>query len=200
MITKKPVHPILSEKTPLEELQGRFKDQPYSRLPPERQPLPEAPKEPQRPKLERPTFQGPGAMLKQDSIKRRLRVYYDKLPAKLYPEDKTPPCDTCNGAPCCSSFIVPLRKEEYESGLYDPYAVKLSYEASKQLVNFRPFKWIPSDEEGSDYYAIEGVPGEPCPFLGTNKRCTIYDWRPMTCREYTCVGDDRITQEMRDAW
>lgn len=196
-VTKKPVHPVLTAQTPLEASQGRFEEQQYARLAPQRQPLPEAPKAPQRPKIERPAFQGPGAMLKQESIKRRLRIYYDNLPDKMYPEEKTPPCNSCKTAVCCSSFVVPLQKEEYESGLYDPYAVKLTYEAARQLSTFRAWKWSPS-YEGEVSYAIEGIPGEPCPFLGKDRRCTIYDWRPLTCREYTCVGDERITQEMRD--
>lgn len=196
-LLKKPVHPIFAEKTPLESAKAKFGPQPASIPVPERQPLP-APQAAQKPRLERLALgSGPSSLLKQESVKRRLRLFYDALPASLFPEEKTPPCSTCKTSPCCSSFIVPLRKEEYESGSYAQYAVKIESEALKQLANFAAYTMLPN-EDGSPSYYIEGTEGEACPFLGTDYKCTIYEDRPLTCREYTCVGDSRITQEMRD--
>lgn len=141
---------------------------------------------------------------RETSKKTRLRVLYDNLPP--IPPDKKPPCDECKTSACCYAFVVAITKEEYESGAYEPYAVKLDPEYMKQLKGrsllsatvLTPVHGVTDEVE----YYLEGEIGQPCPFLGDNGRCTIYEYRPATCRVYTCVGDDRITQEIRDgkAW
>ena len=39
--------------------------------------------------------------------------------------------------------------------------------------------------------------GQPCPFLGEDKRCSIYEVRPTVCRGYSCREDPRITPGVR---
>lgn len=196
-VTKRPVHDVLTQQTHVGALQRRFGAQTASIPLPEEQPLPKAPKGPERQRIERPVMGGTGAMMKQDSLKRKLLVFYDALPVPAYPKEKTPPCESCKTSACCSSFMVNLRKEEYESGLYAPYAVKFTPEAIKQLKGFKPWNSLVTKDD-KNVYAIEGTPGEPCPFLGEDYKCGIYDVRPLTCREYTCVGDARITDAIRN--
>lgn len=39
--------------------------------------------------------------------------------------------------------------------------------------------------------------GLACPFLSSQYNCSIYDYRPETCRKYTCKGDPVIYQLWR---
>lgn len=76
-------------------------------------------------------------------------------------------CEGCE-APCCKQFDIPL--------------------------TYRESKCLPIDEKLADLvsiYQLKKEGGEPCPYLKENK-CSIYERRPITCREYTCKGDDRI--------
>ena len=87
-----------------------------------------------------------------------------------------------------------LTQLEYESGLYAPYAVKISEEVAKQL---QAAGFITSIVTTMGYsYVLEGPLNEMCPFFDNG--CTIYNNRPYTCRSYSCVNDPRITQEDRD--
>ncbi len=254
-ILKKPVHPVLFTKTPIEHTQKKV-HHPYERLANEKQPLPKEP-EPENPNvllkldlgtantsflkqegiwqqiltylyIRKPQELSDGQryrfrlakiiesgakvwvadeflavldrttantrFLKQERIKRRLKVFHDSIPPLA--ADKVPPCSTCV-AVCCSSYIVPILKEEYESGIYGEFAVKITASALKALKTQHnlPFKW--ASEGNEDTYVLEGEVGMPCPFLGSDRRCTIYDSRPRTCRVYTCVGDSRVTDDMR---
>lgn len=130
----------------------------------------------------------------------RLRVLNDRLPE--IPEDKKPPCESCKAAPCCKAFLVELSKSEYESGLYEEYAVEITPEIEKQLhtqgLALTMLGSPVSCGEGVSKYYLEGGIWDACPFLQEDNRCGIYENRPLTCRVYTCVGDKRITQEMRD--
>jgi Fe-S-cluster containining protein len=137
---------------------------------------------------------------KQAVIRTKLRVLHNNVPK--FTEDEQPPCDTCKTAPCCVAFVVALVEQEYSSGLYDPYAVKLTPEILKQVqgrVLIPATVGTPIDFESKDpQYWLEGRVGDPCPLLDSESKCTIYENRPLVCRTYTCVGDDRVTQDMRD--
>ncbi len=193
-ILKRPVHEILHTKTPIETTPKKFHHS-YERVN-EKQPLPEEPKPENPTTLLKMDMGSPfGDFRKQEKLKRRLSVIYASIP-KMAP-DKVPPCSTCV-AVCCSSYIVPILKEEYESGIYGEYAVKLTVAALKQLKTQHnlPFKWLPNDDQ-KDAYVLEGEVGQDCPYLGADRRCTIYESRPRTCRVYTCKDDARITDDMR---
>lgn len=135
------------------------------------------------------------------STKLRLRVLHDRVPP--LPKDKVPPCDECEAAPCCTIFTVQLTKLEYESGIYGKHAVKFPVEVLEQFQGKMGELVAPNAPElfllkhDTPQYLLEGIRGAPCPFLGENNRCTIYNDRPLVCRTYTCVGDPRITSEMR---
>ena len=129
----------------------------------------------------------------------QLRVIHDNVPP--IPEDKTPPCSTCKTATCCKVFVVNIEELEYESGLYGDSAIKFTPEMFQQLRSkFLALQMVAAPRQvagDKPAYYLEGKIGEPCPFLTEDMKCGIYDIRPITCRVYSCVGDARITEDMR---
>lgn len=112
--------------------------------------------------------------------------------------NNNPPCDTCVAA-CCRVFIVPLTKEEYESGIYKEHAVHvpaglLDTDKTHMSAIYRLGAQMVFD--GKEHFIMEGLGDEPCPFLRDNK-CSIYEDRPLTCRGYSCIDDPRITDAVR---
>jgi Fe-S-cluster containining protein len=79
------------------------------------------------------------------------------------------PCGQCR-ANCCKQnghdFAVLLRPEEY--GRFGPFSVRVAMESGvwERVLPYR---------EGR------------CQFLGADDRCTIYEDRPQSCREFECV-------------
>lgn len=144
------------------------------------------------------------SVTKQAKLRTHLRMLHDSYPS--LPPDQVPPCATCKASPCCSAFVVSITKDEYESGIYGEYAVKLTQEQARQVrgkVLLPITATVPTvyDETEDEQHFLEGRIGEPCPFLegdGTNTWCGIYEDRPLVCRAYSCVDDPRITQAMRD--
>jgi Fe-S-cluster containining protein len=196
-ILKKPVHIAILKESYMQELQrrGKLDKTPVSLESPEVPPLPREEKvKPQLQKVPKvPAF------TKQANIRTKLRVLYDRVPP--LPADKVPDCSNCVAA-CCSAFVVTLTEEEYQSGLFSNAAVKITPEMTKQFrggaVSALSALLAPnfSQETDKPQYLLEGKVGEPCPFLNGTK-CGIYEDRPLVCRTYTCVGDDRITPEMK---
>lgn len=134
--------------------------------------------------------------VKKAKLQVNLRVIYDNYPK--IPADKTPPCDTCVGV-CCVVFAVNITKEEYDSGLFGDNAVEITPDIVNQLGSSLldiPRIGMPMQDARTAYY-LEGKIGERCPFLTATNKCGIYDKRPITCRSYTCIGDTRITDDMR---
>lgn len=194
-VLKKPVHLALLRPTELDKLAANKKigQTPYGVNPKvDAQPLPVEPK-PERYKVPVPKI--PTVKAVKNQIK--LKVLHDRVPP--IPADKIPPCSTCKTAACCHVFVVNIDEMEYESGLYGDAAVKLTPEMYKQLRGkfILPQMLTAPRPTGADAYYLEGKIGEPCPFLTEDKKCGIYDIRPKTCRAYTCVGDPRITEGMR---
>lgn len=137
---------------------------------------------------------------KQQRTQMRLRALHDSIPGP----DPVPPCSTCKTAPCCKAFVVVLTELEYDSGLYGDMAIKFTPDVIEQinhgsLLPLFPNDLLPNDFHGNsnNSYYLEGMMGQPCPFLQEDNRCGIYENRPITCRVYSCVGDPRITEGMR---
>lgn len=139
-----------------------------------------------------------GDIRKQSLARGRLRVAYDSI--EPIPADKVPDCGACKTAACCSAFIVNIEPEEYDTGLYSPYAIELTETVKEQLRSrlgaLAMSGGISTLSQGTSY-VMEGLTGQPCPFLGDDNNCSIYNDRPYTCRVYTCVDDPRITEGMR---
>lgn len=201
-ILKKPVHTALLPLTHIQSLQaqGKLPKNAVSLEAPSPVNLPKQEEANNSPRLRLPKS-GANQVLKKDKIRTRLRIMHNKIPPLS--KDKEPPCETCTGAPCCKAFLVQLTEDEYESGLYANYAVKITEESREQL-RFNIGAFILSLDAlpilyGSynTVYYLEGAADYACPFLGENNKCTIYNDRPTVCRSYSCVGDSRITEEMR---
>lgn len=199
-VLKKPVHTALIPLTHIQTLQaeGKLPKNAVSLETPEPIGLPQnKPVATSRMKL---PISGASEIFRKEKMKTRLRVLYDKVPS--IPKDKKPPCDTCTEAPCCKAFMVELTQDEYDSGLFADYAVKLTEEARNQLkfnvgTVILSLNALPLLLSRDDVYYLEGEAGQPCPYLDNKNRCTIYNDRPVVCRSYTCVGDSRITEQMR---
>lgn len=192
-VLKKPVHIALLRPTQLDKLaaQDRVTKTPFGLDPKNKlQPLPTEPK-PEK-------LVVPKSGLKAVKAQVRLKVLYNNLPS--IPADKIPPCDTCKTAACCQVYVVNITEMEYDSGLFGDAAVKLTVDMYNQLHSkfmMLPMLTAPRQLNDNDAFYLEGKIGEPCPFLTPDKKCSIYDIRPKTCRVYTCVGDARITEGMR---
>lgn len=142
-----------------------------------------------------------GLDIKKKAMTRaKLRVIYDHLPPLA--EAKKPPCETC-AAPCCTVFVIHLTAEEYDSGFLGDHAVRVTPDIRKRLSRtgstpIAAYTLLPeNDSYEDDNFMLEGLAGVPCPFLGDDNSCTIYEARPLVCRTYSCVDDARITDEMR---
>lgn len=201
-ILKKPVHLAILKPSHIQKLasEGKLKDAPFAmdaNLP--SVPLPAPAQEKQNTlglaKLERPKV-AHSDLLKKNKKQMELRVIHDRLPP--IPEHLRPPCSSCKTAACCYAFAVNITKEEYDSGLYGDAAVQLTEDMYQQLKSkFLLTVMLNAPRINKHEYFLEGKVGEPCPFLSADGKCGIYDIRPATCRVYTCVGDPRITEGMR---
>lgn len=201
-VLKKPVHAVVLRESHIQKLsrEGKLPQQLYAKPSPASQPLPKE-EPPKKPSLTFNAPKGPDVM-KQARLRTHLRVLHDSVGP--FPEDKKPPCDSCQTAACCRAFVVHITQEEYESGLYAPYAVEITDEVRRQipptsknavlLALSAPNVLLARREK----FFLEGTMGEPCPFLQEDNRCGIYEVRPYTCRAYTCIGDDNITEGMRN--
>lgn len=87
---------------------------------------------------------------------------FKKSPEKILVE-----CATCSGQPCCKQFIVVLTPEEATRLKMDPDA----WAKGMAMLAKRP--------DGSCWYLNGG-------------KCSIWPERPVACREYSCVGDERV--------
>jgi len=202
-VLKKPVHLAILRPSHLQQLvkEGRLPDYVLSVPTPEKQPLPQEPKKARRrlPTYNIPEVAARGAKLREEHLLRsRVRLFH-----KNAPKSAPAPCDECSTAACCVAFLVNLTPDEYNSGLYGEYAVKLTVKDAKAIgmgrIALLATMHVISVHtiKDEDHYYLEGPIGVSCPLL-QNGRCSIYDQRPMTCRTYSCADDERITQGMRD--
>lgn len=200
-ILKKPVHPVLTKTTVLEKLDhaNKLTGTSVSLPQPNKFSLPIEKREVRSRLGTKVTREKPVSY--KIRAKHKLQVIYDRLPP--LPKDLEPDCKSCKTSACCVAFVVPLTKMEYESGIYGDNAAKITKEAADQLKDTSAYRWsllkmggvLRQDKD--TYYFLEGSMGMKCPYLGDSGGCTIYEDRPFTCRTYTCVGDDRITDDIR---
>lgn len=202
---KKPVHVAILKPTLIQKLkeQGRLSDRRFAGQTPDEFKLPV---DETATKRRLPVLNMGSTLQKKALYKTQVRRLHESIPP--LESDKIPPCDSCKTSACCRAFLVALTEEEYESGYYGDFAVKFSQEDIQQLQDKSTIfaslhapvglnNLLAKPDNDSHYY-LEGVIGTACPFLQEDGRCGIYENRPVVCRVYSCVGDDRITQEMRD--
>lgn len=89
-------------------------------------------------------------------------------------DETGPPVDCAARLPYCHAVCCrlrfPLSAEEVENG---------------------PLKW----ELGRPYFNRHGADGYCHQCDGETHACNIYEQRPAPCRQYSCVGDDRIWKD-----
>jgi Fe-S-cluster containining protein len=82
------------------------------------------------------------------------------------------PCSRCDAA-CCRQngheFAVLLRDDELRR--FAPWSVDVAVQSTNGVVVERVIAY----RDGR------------CPFLGEDNRCTIYEDRPISCRQFECV-------------
>ena len=82
------------------------------------------------------------------------------------------PCGDCR-ANCCRQnghdFAVLLRGDEIRR--FAPFSIDVQIEHDGRLISERVLPYVAGR----------------CQFLGSDDRCTIYDDRPASCREFECV-------------
>ncbi|MDB5328214.1 MAG: YkgJ family cysteine cluster protein [Phycisphaerales bacterium] len=84
------------------------------------------------------------------------------------------PCEQCNAA-CCKQSAW-------------PYAVLLQDEDERR--RFRPWSTttLLADADGeTKSVQVIGYREGRCPFLGEDDRCTVYEDRPLSCRQFECT-------------
>lgn len=89
-------------------------------------------------------------------------------------------CDTC-AAPgrCCSGFTLNLRDQERMS------AVETMAHIAAHSLPFLPLYRVPAKHRGP----YDGGWRFWCPLLGRDGRCTDYENRPETCRDFEPLSD-----------
>jgi Fe-S-cluster containining protein len=80
--------------------------------------------------------------------------------------DSNVPCQDINCVLCCVKLSPFLTETEFKSGKYI-YTLIDGGDPDK------PFVCIPRTDFG-------------CVYLDHNKQCTIYDYRPLACRQFDC--------------
>ena len=75
------------------------------------------------------------------------------------------PCNTINCTECCEKLSPPLTAKEVNSGKYIYTFVDHGYDI--------PVFAIPKTDTG-------------CLYLSDKKQCKIYDYRPLSCRQFDC--------------
>lgn len=86
-------------------------------------------------------------------------------------------CTRC--ANCCKTMTVELNQADIER-----IARHLNMPAAAFIETY-----LEPAEQQNRYRIRE----QPCPFLGSDDRCTIYDVRPTACREYPHTGKEGFT-------
>lgn len=95
-------------------------------------------------------------------------------------------CTRC--ANCCQSLTIMFNGEDIQR-----IAGHLNMTVDEFMAEYLEFDGENGNEEDGLYKARR----QPCPFLGDDNRCAIYDVRPAVCREYPHTVLDRGTDEAR---
>ncbi len=86
-------------------------------------------------------------------------------------------CTRC--ANCCKTMDITFNDEDIE---------RIAGHLEMESIEFIK-AYLEADDEDGSYKARQ----KPCPFLGEDDRCTIYDVRPTVCREYPHTNKEGFT-------
>jgi hypothetical protein len=103
----------------------------------------------------------------------------DELAGELHKQAfQTVDCTRC--ANCCKSMTVLLTEADIE---------RIARHLGLSVQQFTERYLEPDEEEAS----LPKMRQQPCPFLGGDNRCTIYNMRPAACREYPHTDKEGFT-------
>jgi hypothetical protein len=101
----------------------------------------------------------------------------DELAAELHKRAfQVVDCTRC--ANCCKTMDLKVREDD---------AARIAEHLDMASDEFAE-EYLATDEEGDHKFGQM-----PCPFLGDDDRCTIYDLRPKDCREYPHTDKEGLT-------
>ena len=112
------------------------------------------------------------------SLKKRPPKNLDKLTKQIH-EEVFMEIDCTKCANCCKS-LGPLFTEAD--------IIRFSKQMRMKLATFED-TYLQVDEDGDKIFQCM-----PCPFLGTDNLCNIYDVRPKACREFPHTDRNKIYQ------
>jgi uncharacterized protein len=87
-------------------------------------------------------------------------------------------CTRC--ANCCKTLVIQFNREDIER-----IAARVNLSPEDFIAKYLE----PIEEEVGCY----GTRQQPCPFLGADDRCTIYEIRPADCRDYPFTDKPEFT-------
>lgn len=107
---------------------------------------------------------------------RRLRIAIVGPTSTPRPTPTPSPCGQCRAA-CCvrsvSEYAILLQTDD-ERRRFAPWSLSLAVRDAEEVV--RHERVIPYRHDTGR-----------CPFLGEDNRCTIYEDRPQSCRDFECT-------------
>lgn len=94
-------------------------------------------------------------------------------------------CETCEGL-CCYMPVEIKVFDLVRMGILDEFHLELSLKEQIKEALKHPgvTRYTPSTEK----YTLTQKPDSSCYFLDAQKKCTIYDKRPDTCRNHPKIG------------
>jgi Fe-S-cluster containining protein len=108
-------------------------------------------------------------------------IRVDKDNPKTWKNFRAKHCDNCR-ANCCSMPV--------EVGLEDLIRLKLVTQEEadgsikKMVVRLKKERWVRSYREATNLFILEQSPSGDCIFLDNNRKCKVYELRPLTCRKF----------------
>lgn len=94
-------------------------------------------------------------------------------------------CDNCN-AGCCTLPVEVTIADFIRLNITDEFEVKEDFKGL--LKRLKKEKIIKSYYPPTKVFILETKNYSDCIFLGKDRRCTVYDLRPETCRNFPRIG------------
>lgn len=112
-----------------------------------------------------------------EDLSSQLKILYDQVPS------------TCcaNSGECCA-----LTDAEFDQGwatMFPLYSAEYLHIAEHVRTHFSP-------QRQQELFSFTEERPRRCPFLGEDRRCTIYPVRPLICRTYAVMDPQRIAQAL----
>lgn len=94
-------------------------------------------------------------------------------------------CDTCEGL-CCYMPVEVTISDLIRLGILADFHLEMSLR--EQMKDALKHPAVSRYTASTEKYTLAQKPDSSCFFLDANKRCTLYDQRPDTCRNHPKIG------------